>query len=92
MFILMESHSDSATSYYLWNENIGIRDDFNLTDDDFIALLKIYDEVLILNDHYTFNALTKKNYLVGHIPQDCIKYKIFLLENGKFSIFIKDKS
>ena len=47
-------------SYYLWNENVDTRDDFNLTDDDSIALLKTYDEVLILDDHYTFNALTKK--------------------------------
>ncbi len=58
--MLMASHSDSVTSYYLWNKNIDTRDDFNLTDDDFIALLKTYDEVLILDDHYTFNALTKK--------------------------------
>ncbi|KEO44398.1 hypothetical protein QM937_08445 [Streptococcus salivarius] len=57
---LMASYSDSATSYYLGNENIDTRDGSNLTDDDFIALLKTYDEVLILDDHYTFNALTKK--------------------------------
>ena len=57
---LMASYSDSATSYYLSNKNIDTRDDSNLTDDDFIALLKTYDEVLILDDHYTFNALTKK--------------------------------
>ena len=57
---LMASYSDSATSYYLSNENIDTRDGSNLTDDDFIALLKTYDEVLILDDHYTFNALTKK--------------------------------
>ena len=43
-----------------YKKNIDTRDDSNLTDDDFIALLKTYDEVLILDDHYTFNALTKK--------------------------------
>ena len=57
---LMASYSDSATSYYLSNKNIDTRDNSNLTDDDFIALLKTYDEVLILDDHYTFNTLTKK--------------------------------
>ena len=56
----MSSYSVIATSYYLINENIDTRDGSNLTDDDFIALLKTYDEVLILDDHYTFNALTKK--------------------------------
>ena len=49
-----------TSSYYLWNENVDTRDDFNLTDDDSIALLKTYDEVLILDVHYTFNALPKK--------------------------------
>ena len=43
-----------------YKKNIDTRDGSNLTDDDFIALLKTYDEVLILDDHYTFNALTKK--------------------------------
>ena len=57
---LMALYSDSATRHYLWNENVDTRDDFNLTDDDSIAILKTYDEVLILDDHYTFNALTKK--------------------------------
>lgn len=35
---LMALYSDSATRYYLWNENIDTRDNFDLTDDDFIAL------------------------------------------------------
>ncbi|SDP09265.1 hypothetical protein SAMN05216347_10538 [Streptococcus equinus] len=65
---LMKSYNDNATSYYLWNENIEARDDFNFTDKDFIALLKTYDEVVILDDHYTFNALTKKLFGRTYAP------------------------
>ena len=89
---LMASYRDSATSYYLSNKNIDTRDNSNLTDDDFIALLKTYDEVLILDDHYTFNTLDEKTIWSDIFPQDCIKYQIFLLEKGKFSSFIKHKS
>ncbi len=42
---------------------ISVQNGSNLTDDDFIALLKTYDEVLILDD-MPFNALTE-SYLVG---------------------------
>ena len=45
----MKSYSNNATSYYLWNENIEARDDFTFTDKDFIAMLKTYDEVVILD-------------------------------------------
>ena len=70
----MKSYSNNATSYYLWNENIEARDDFTFTDKDFIAMLKTYDEVVILDDHYTFNALTKK--LFGR-TYSCGKRMIF---------------
>nr|WP_240915079.1 hypothetical protein [Streptococcus ruminicola] len=65
---LMKSYSNNATSYYLWNENIEARDDFTFTDKDFIAMLKTYDEVVILDDHYTFNALTKKLFGRTYAP------------------------
>lgn len=64
----MKSYSNNATSYYLWNENIEARDDFTFTDKDFIAMLKTYDEVVILDDHYTFNALTKKLFGRTYAP------------------------
>ncbi len=77
---LMSSYSGSATSYYLWNDNVDTRDDFNLSDDDFIALLKTYDEVLILDDHYTFNALTKKLFGKTYSPG---MYKVSDILSGK---------
>ena len=77
---LMKSYNDSATSYYLWNENIDARDDFTFSDKDFIALLKAYDKVLILEDHYTFNALTKKLFGRTYSPG---LYKTSDILNGK---------
>ena len=53
----MKSYSNNATSYYLWNENIEARDDFTFT-----------DEVVISDDHYTFNALTKKLFGRTYAP------------------------
>jgi hypothetical protein len=77
---LMKSYNDSATSYYLWNENIDTRDDFTFSDKDFITLLKTYDKVLILEDHYTFNALTKKLFGRTYSPG---LYKTSDILNGK---------
>lgn len=49
-----------AARYYLWNVNVDGREDFDLSDSTFLYILKSYDEVLILDDHYSFNAMTKK--------------------------------
>ena len=49
-----------AARYYLWNVNVDGREDFDLSDSTFLNILKSYDEVLILDDHYSFNAMTKK--------------------------------
>lgn len=76
----MKSYSNNATSYYLWNENIEARDNFTFMDKDFIAMLKTYDEVVILDDHYTFNALTKKLFGRTYAPG---VYKISDILAGK---------
>lgn len=49
-----------AARYYLWNVNVDGREDFDLSDSTFLNILKSYNEVLILDDHYSFNAMTKK--------------------------------
>lgn len=49
-----------AARYYLWNVHVDGREDFDLSDSTFLYILKSYDEVLILDDHYSFNAMTKK--------------------------------
>lgn len=46
--------------YYLYSPNVDGREDFLLDDAAFIDLLKQYDKVVILEEHYTFNAMTKK--------------------------------
>lgn len=84
----MKSYSNNATSYYLWNENIEARDDFTFTDKDFIAMLKTYDEVVILDDHYTFNALTKKLLDVPML-QEFTRHLIFLRKKDDISHSIK---
>ena len=44
----------------VWNVNVDGREDFDLSDSTFLYILKSYDEVLILDDHYSFNTMTKK--------------------------------
>lgn len=84
----MKSYSNNATSYYLWNEKIEARDDFTFTDKDFIAMLKTYDEVVILDDHYTFNALTKKLFGRTYAP-GVYKTSDILVEKDDISHSIK---
>ncbi len=46
--------------YYLFSPNVDGRENFLLSDADFRTLLKQYDEVVVLEEHYTFNAMTMK--------------------------------
>lgn len=46
--------------YYLFSPNVDGRENFLLSDAEFRTLLKQYDEVVVLEEHYTFNAMTKK--------------------------------
>ncbi|WP_245686264.1 hypothetical protein [Streptococcus henryi] len=51
-----------AARYYLWNTHVDAREDLMLSSQEFEKLLKEYDQVLVLDNHYTFNALTKQLY------------------------------
>ena len=46
--------------YYLFSPNVDGRENFLLSDADFRTLLKQYDEVVVLEEHFTFNAMTMK--------------------------------
>lgn len=46
--------------YFLYSPNVDAVESLMMSDEDFIALLKDYDSILLIDDHYTFQALTKK--------------------------------
>lgn len=48
--------------YFLFSENIEGRENFMFEDQEFIELLKQYDHVVVLEEHYTFNKLVEKNF------------------------------
>lgn len=49
-----------AARYYLWNVHVDARENFLLDVQEFTQILASYDEVLLLDNHHTFNAMTKK--------------------------------
>lgn len=51
-----------ATRYYLWDVHVDARENFMLSTSQFKKLLKNYDQVLILDSHYTFGAMSKKTF------------------------------
>ncbi|OJG42975.1 hypothetical protein RV04_GL000734 [Enterococcus hermanniensis] len=48
--------------YFLFSENVEGREDFVLEEQEFIELLKQYDYIVVLEEHYTFNKLFEKNF------------------------------
>ncbi|WP_125762226.1 hypothetical protein [Companilactobacillus hulinensis] len=48
--------------YYLFTPNVDAKEFFVMDDDQFVAMLKGYDKVVILKKHFTFNAMTEKIY------------------------------
>ena len=51
-----------ATRYYLWDVHVDARENFMPSTSQFKKLLKNYDQVLILDSHYTFGAMSKKTF------------------------------
>lgn len=45
--------------YWLYSPNVDGREDFNMSLTEFRNLIASYDKILILEDHYTFNEMTK---------------------------------
>lgn len=54
----------SVGKYALFSPNVDAREDFIMDDSAFKALLKQYDYIVLLDDHYTFNKMIGK--LIGH--------------------------
>ena len=48
--------------YYLYSPFVEGREDFMMEDQTFNNLLKSYDYLVILDDHFTFNAMSEKIY------------------------------
>lgn len=46
--------------YYLYSPIADGYENFIMDDDEFLELLSSYDKVVILEEHYTFNVMTKK--------------------------------
>ncbi|MFD1389023.1 hypothetical protein ACFQ4Z_19830 [Oceanobacillus oncorhynchi subsp. oncorhynchi] len=46
--------------YFLYSPNVEGKEDFIMDDQPFIDLLNNYEKIVILEDHYTFNAMTEK--------------------------------
>ncbi|MGH2016629.1 hypothetical protein [Aerococcus urinaeequi] len=45
--------------YWLYSPNVDGREDFNMSLAEFKDLMASYDKIMILEDHYTFNEMTK---------------------------------
>lgn len=46
--------------YYLYSSNVTVREDFNMDAEEFETLLSSYEKVVILDEHWTFNAMMNK--------------------------------
>lgn len=50
--------------YYLYTDQVEAREDFIMSDEEFIAVLSNYDYIVLIEDHYTFNELSKKLFQI----------------------------
>jgi len=46
--------------YYLYSPNVDAVENLIMDDEAFLNLLKSYDKFVVLDSHYTFDALTEK--------------------------------
>lgn len=57
--------------YWLYSPNVDGREDFNMSLAEFKDLIALYDKIMILEDHYTFNEMTellkRSNLSTGYI-------------------------
>lgn len=45
--------------YWIYSPNVDCREDFNMSLAEFKDLIASYDKIMILEEHYTFNEMTK---------------------------------
>ena len=50
----------SVGKYYLYSPNVDAVENVMMDDDSFLNLMQKYDKIVVLDDHYTFNAMTQK--------------------------------
>ncbi|PTQ85986.1 hypothetical protein C8U37_10289 [Trichococcus patagoniensis] len=46
--------------YYLYSPNVDAVENFMMDDESFMNLMQKYDKIVVLDDHYTFDAMTDK--------------------------------
>lgn len=46
--------------YYLYSNQVDAIENFIISDEEFITTLSNYDYIVVIDEHYTFNALAKK--------------------------------
>ncbi|MER2131763.1 MAG: hypothetical protein ABS896_04955 [Carnobacterium inhibens] len=46
--------------YYLYSNQVDAIENFIISDEEFISTLSNYDYIVVIDEHYTFNALAKK--------------------------------
>lgn len=66
--------------YWLYSPNVDGREDFNMSLAEFKDLFSLYDKIMILEDHYTFNEMTE--LLNGQTYQPGIYTSKELLSNN----------
>ena len=50
----------SVGKYYLYSPNVDAVENVMMDDESFLNLMQKYDKIVVLDDHYTFNAMTQK--------------------------------
>ncbi|WP_054640005.1 hypothetical protein [Lactococcus fujiensis] len=70
------------SKYELWNNNVDVRYDFIMSGDDFKKTIRNYDDILLLDDHYTF---VKMSSIVLHkdLKPGFYSSKYLLDQNGQ---------
>lgn len=46
--------------YYLYSPNVDVVENVMMDDEFFLNMMQKYDKIVVLDDHYTFNAMTQK--------------------------------
>lgn len=62
---LMNYYTGFVGMYYLYSPNVTVREDFTMNAEEFKDFFNDYDKVVILDEHWTFNAMIEQ--MTGYI-------------------------
>lgn len=57
---VMNYYTGFVGMYYLYSSHVTAREDFRITTEEFKELLNDYDQLVLLDDHWTFNAMMEQ--------------------------------